>query len=207
MIIDKKDFSKGEKWQPNKIEARKNGQKTERERVDEAVSKAEKKAYEDAYEAAYRKGMDVGINEGRERGYKDGYDSGKAKVKQKTTELKALIESLNYPLTLITTNILASTINLSKNIASRIIGKEVETSTDFIVEQISNTLINLPNNNILEIKLNSDDYQTILNLEISEFKHIKLVPNKSLDKGSAVVNTENGMTLIDWKSAVESLEL
>jgi flagellar biosynthesis/type III secretory pathway protein FliH len=198
------------KWRPKKIEEstrQAKDDKTQEEIFEERLAAAEKKAYEEASQKGYSEGFNKGNKAGLEQGYSDGYEKGKITVEQKKKELSAIVENLNEPLNLVTESVLESSVELAKNIAFRIMEKEIEMSPDFIVEQISNVLSTLSRDTVLEIKLNTDDHQTILELNNKDFKHVKFLSQKGLPRGEVIVNTESGTKYIDWRKAVEALEI
>ncbi|NLJ57610.1 MAG: hypothetical protein GX339_02075 [Tissierellia bacterium] len=163
----------------------------------------------------YEEGYNSGLEIGKSKGYKEGYQKGQTEIsellenqnKEKVRELAAMIETIENEKLEIISNYENELIELSVEIAEKIIKNEVDTKDHIVSSIISNAIKDYRNVEWIKIYLSTSDIATIegdkdLANELKKIsKDVKIEALEQLEKGSAIIETEDGIvnTSIDTR--------
>lgn len=137
-------------------------------------------------------------------GYNKGYDDAKAELEseynqqmmEKAEEFYSIIKSFEERIISYETAFEKVVIETSKQISKKIITREIENQS--IIETVlKNSLQKVIGANQILIKLNPNDYQSIVNSDFlpeleNQFNKVKFEEDEKIEKGGCLINTELG---------------
>ncbi len=137
-------------------------------------------------------------------GYNKGYDDAKAELEseynqqmmEKAEEFYSIIKSFEERIINYETAFEKVVIETSKQISKKIITREIENQS--IIETVlKNSLQKVIGANQILIKLNPNDYQSIVNSDLlpeleNQFNKVKFEEDEKIEKGGCLINTELG---------------
>lgn len=137
-------------------------------------------------------------------GYNKGYDDAKAELEseynqqmmEKAEEFYSIIKSFEERIINYETAFEKVVIETSKQISKKIITREIENQS--IIETVlRNSLQKVIGANQILIKLNPNDYQSIVNSDFlpeleNQFNKVKFEEDEKIEKGGCLINTELG---------------
>ena len=137
-------------------------------------------------------------------GYNKGYDDAKAELEseynqqmmEKAEEFYSIIKSFEERIINYETAFEKVVIETSKQISEKIITREIENQS--IIETVlKNSLQKVIGANQILIKLNPNDYQSIVNSDFlpeleNQFNKVKFEEDEKIEKGGCLINTELG---------------
>lgn len=137
-------------------------------------------------------------------GYNKGYDDAKAELEseynqqmmEKAEEFYSIIKSFEERIINYETAFEKVVIETSKQISKKIITREIENQS--IIETVlKNSLQKVIGANQILIKLNPNDYQSIVNSDFlpeleNQFNKVKFEEDEKIEKGGCLINTELG---------------
>ena len=137
-------------------------------------------------------------------GYNKGYDDAKAELEseynqqmmEKAEEFYSIIKSFEERIINYETEFEKVVIETSKQISKKIITREIENQS--IIETVlKNSLQKVIGANQILIKLNPNDYQSIVNSDFlpeleNQFNKVKFEEDEKIEKGGCLINTELG---------------
>ncbi|HCW04111.1 MAG TPA: hypothetical protein DGK91_05995 [Clostridium sp.] len=187
-----------------------NDAKRESERIikeaQEGVERLQQQAYEEAYNAGYQ--------EAQKKGYQDGYEAALQKAKGEANQIiENAVQTLNkakeeYELYLRDKK--TEIINLSINIAKHILNREVS-QVDGLDKMVEEAIEESRNAKSIIVKANSLHIEN-LKTKILEWKErfalkaeVFVLMDDSLDKGSAVIEKNNGKITINIDEALDNI--
>lgn len=131
-------------------------------------------AYEDGAAQGKEEGFSLGYAEGREQGYQDGLQQGQAEgkklgldegetlIREQLAQLQNLIEQLQKPLEKVDAQVEQALLTLSLAMAEAVIGVEVKTNPQLILQSLRQAVESLPYQaEKLTIKLHPDDVAVV----------------------------------------------
>jgi flagellar assembly protein FliH len=131
-------------------------------------------AFDEGISQGKEEGFGQGYNEGREQGYQDGLQQGQAEgkklglsegeqlIREQLAQLQALIEQLQQPLQKVDAEVEQSLLNLSLQMAQAVVGVEVKTNPQCILNTLREAVDALPYQaEKLVIKLHPEDVAII----------------------------------------------
>lgn len=168
--------------------------------VQTEIAQCKKKAYEDGYNA----GTEIGKNKGYEEGYEAGYEEIsrilQEQNEEKVRELAEMLEKIENEKQEIISKYESQLTNLSIDIAEKIIRNEIDTKDNIVSSIIRNVISDYRNVEWIKVYISSKDNVIAIQADkklISELKKIskdvKIEVLDQIDKGSAIVETENGI--------------
>lgn len=137
-------------------------------------------------------------------GYNKGYDDAKAELEseynqqmmEKAEEFYSIIKSFEERIINYETAFEKVVIETSKQISKKIITREIENQS--IIETVlKNSLQKVIGANQILIKLNPNDYQSIVNSDFlpeleNQFNKVKFEEDEKIERGGCLINTELG---------------
>lgn len=201
--------TKNESNQKEKIEKTEEVKDAESD-VEKIVAEAEKKAVEIVKEAeekaenlkekAEKKGYDSGYQTGEKDGYEEGhskgYDEGLGEFKEKLNQLDSILNKTRFHFEKEIERLPGEVIDLSVEVASRIVNKEIDLEPELINNIIFDILEDIGNaHEEITIKISPDmiDYINEVDIESSLGDHsLEFVADGKLGPGDCVVETEFG---------------
>lgn len=140
----------------------------------EDIEQIRQAAFDEGMSQGKEEGFSHGYSEGREQGYQDGLQQGQAEgkklgvaegeqlIREQLAQLQTLIEQLQHPLLKIDTEVEHSLLQLSLQMAQAVIGVEVQTNPQCILNTLREAVDALPYQaDKLIIKLHPDDVAMI----------------------------------------------
>lgn len=164
------------------------------------IAQCKKKGYEDGYNA----GMEIGEKKGQEEGYDAGYEK-ISKIlqehnKELLRELTEMMEKVENEKQEIISKYESELTNLSIDIAERIIRNEIDTKDNVVAGIIRSVINDYRNTEWIKVYISGKDDVIAIQADkelINELKKIskdvKIEVLGKLEKGSAVIETEDGI--------------
>lgn len=162
-------------------------------------------AYEEGHAEGKEEGFSKGYAEGREQGTEDGLAQGQAEGKkqglaqgeqeltEKLAQLTALIDQMQKPLSRVDQQVQQQLLALSLAMAQAVIGTEVKTNEQVILQAISDATAALPMDaGQIRIRLNPADLNIVNTFYSSEQlaqREWKLLADAAIEQGGCVVDT------------------
>ncbi len=191
-----------------------------REIVEEAKREADRlrKEARETLENASKKAEEIesrAYNDGFEQGKRDGEELGKRQFDAISRRLDALIKNLNKQGLDLFEKYEAQMVELCIKIAKKVVGHELATTPQLILEAIRSASRQVTEANILKIYLNPKDLEIVEDavlkgVDLTGGSQVEFLPKESIERGGCVIETDFG--LIDatlgtrWKAIEESLE-
>ncbi|MCX8070768.1 MAG: FliH/SctL family protein [Thermodesulfovibrionales bacterium] len=166
--------------------------KTPEEIEAEAHEKA-KEIYKEAFDKGYSDGLKKAEQEGKKL-----LDEGKKQIAEKCDRLESIINKLEVYRKDIVEQLLPDVINLSIEIASRIVRKEIELDRNIISYIAQETLSRVEERDeTVTIRINPIDYDVIVEhmnrlKESSGLKNIVIEPDHTIEQGGCLLETNKG---------------
>lgn len=169
-------------------------------KADSETARHKKKAYEDGY--------NEGIEIGKKRGYEEGYEAGYEKVskilqdanKEKVRELLGMIEKIENEKQKIIARYEKELTDLSIDIAEKIIRNEIDAKDNVVAGIIRSVISDYRNVEWIKIYISDKDDaiaiqadKELINALKKISKDIKIEVSGKLCKGSAIIETEDGI--------------
>lgn len=162
------------------------------------IEQIQKQAYAEGYEQGKRQGLKDGFEQGEEEGKKQGrqqaFEASLKDIQEQAFHFAQLYKTLAQPLQWIDKQVQYELVQLALSIAKTVIGQELETRPELIVEIVKQCLHLLPSAaSDMQISLHPDDLQMIeeamkqaqINLSGKE----KLLANSEITRGGCVVDS------------------
>lgn len=140
----------------------------------EDIDEIRQAAYEDGAAQGREEGFSQGYAQGREQGYQDGLQQGQAEgkkqglqegeglIREQLAQLQNLIEQLQKPLEKVDAQVEQALLTLSLAMAEAVIGVEVKTNPQLILQSLRQAVESLPYQaEKLTIKLHPDDLAVV----------------------------------------------
>lgn len=149
----------------------------------------------------------------RDDGHTDGYETGKGaaeeELKPVISTFRELIESVRAARSSVISGAEPELVKLAMAIAERIVHTEIAENKNVVVENVRNALTRLVNREVVTLRLNPADMETIRQyrdsiVASSDVEHLRVVEDQRVDRGGVVVETEAGT--IDAKIATQLRE-
>ena len=146
-------------------------------------------------------------------GEKAGHDEGKRRAEEELTPviktLRELVESIRASRASVIASAEPELVRLAMEIAERIVHTEVAENKEVVVENVRNALTRLVTREVVTLRLNPADLETIRQyrdsiVAASDVEHLRMVEDQRVDRGGVVVETEAGT--IDAKIATQLRE-
>ncbi|HIJ60036.1 MAG TPA: hypothetical protein HPP56_05410 [Nitrospirae bacterium] len=179
-------------YNPTNFDADRIRRKTPDEIEQEAHEKA-KQIYEDAYNKGYSKGLEKASREEKLL-----LEQGQKKISEQCKKLESIIAKLEVYRKDTVEELLPDIINLSVEIAGRIIRKEIELDRNIITYIAQETLSRVEDKDeTVTLRINPIDYDVIVEhmnrlKESSGLKNIIIEPDISIEQGGCLLETQNG---------------
>ena len=176
----------------------------------EDIEQIRQAAFDEGISQGKEEGFGQGYSEGREQGYQDGLQQGQAEgkklglaegeqlIREQLAQLQALIEQLQNPLLKVDSEVEQSLLQLSLQMAQAVVGVEVKTNPQCILQTLREAVDALPYQaEKLVIKLHPDDVaiiqQHFSSVEIAE-RMWQIRSEPSLERGDCrVESTESSV--------------
>lgn len=177
------------------------------------ITEYKKKAYEDGYNA--------GLEISKKRGYRDGYDEGQAKAseiileqnKESSKKIAEIIKKIESEKTEIISKYENELINISIQIAEKILRNEIDTKDDVVSNIIKNVIKDYRNVEWIKIYISGKDDTLAIQADkdlIKELekiaKDVKIEVLDELEKGSAIVESADGIVEASIDTQLKNLK-
>lgn len=142
--------------------------------------------------------QEEGFNNGFSSGYEEGIKKAEEDCQGKLEEARNIVDLAHEERNLIITNSERDIIELAMAVCRKIIGQEIHTNSDFIVEIAKRAILKATDRDDLTLRLNPGDLDTALNArdELTQsakgIKQLKIVSDPAIEPGGCVVDTPNG---------------
>ncbi len=146
---------------------------------------------------------------GHEEGYRVGKDAATDELKPVIVTLRELVEAVREARQSVISSAEPELVRLAMAIAERIVHTEVANNKNVIVENVRYALTRLVGREVVTLRLNPTDLETIRQyrdsiVAASDVEHLRLIEDQRIDRGGVVVETEAGT--IDAKIATQLRE-
>jgi flagellar biosynthesis/type III secretory pathway protein FliH len=146
---------------------------------------------------------------GHDEGYKVGHEAASAELKPVIATFRDLVEGVRAARQAVITSAEPELVRLAMAIAERIVHTEVANNQNVIVENVRNALTRLVTREVVTLRVNPTDLDTIRQyrdsiVAASDVEHLRVVEDQRVDRGGVVVETEAGT--IDAKIATQLRE-
>jgi flagellar assembly protein FliH len=129
---------------------------------DEGISQGKEEGFGQGYHEGREQGYQDGLQQGQAEGKKAGLADGEQLIQEQLAQLRALIEQLQQPLRKVDAEVEQSLLNLTLQMAQAVLGVEVKTNPQCILNTLREAVDALPYQaDKLIIKLHPDDIATI----------------------------------------------
>lgn len=179
-------------YNPDNFDSDKVKKKTPQEIEHEAYEKA-KQIYQEAYDKGYADGLKKASEEEKKL-----LEEGNKKIRVLCERLESIINKLEIYRKETVEELLPDVINLSVEIASRIVRKEIELDRNIISYIAQETLSRVEDKDeTLILRINPIDYDVIVEQmnrlkESSGLKNIIIEPDQSIEQGGCLLETQKG---------------
>jgi flagellar assembly protein FliH len=151
--------------------------------------------------------------EAQERGHAEGIVSGRAAAEAQAADaigaIQELVESVRAQRHLVIESAEPEIVRLAMAIAERIVHQQISIDPNVIVESVRHALTRLANREIITLRVNPADLETIRKhreefANSNEIEHLRIIEDQRVDRGGVIIETEAGT--IDAKVATQLRE-
>jgi flagellar assembly protein FliH len=178
----------------------------------EELQNLKQAARDEAYASGFEEGKVAGQEAGRQEGYQAGYASGTAQALIESEQMHVLMQSLQTALNQIDEQLAQSLLNLSLEIARKMVIESLQVKPEIILKIVSAAIGGLPQfNQNAHLRLNPEDAELVK-------KHMgehlssagwKIFPDARVEKGGCQVETAHSNVDASnetrWDRIVESI--
>lgn len=143
-------------------------------------------------------GKQEGLLSGRDAGYKEGYKQGEAEVQRLQNLFSGMLAELERPLENASSEIEQQLLQLVVGLSEAVVGAELLTRKELLLESIQHALQQLPDPMIdVSITINPADKAHLEQLDLLPGVEIELLEDASLQAGGYRINTSNTLVQHD----------
>jgi flagellar assembly protein FliH len=178
----------------------------------EELQNIKQAARDEAYASGFEEGRVAGQEAGHQEGYQAGYTAGSAQALIETEQVQRLMQSLQTALNQIDEQLAQSLLNLSLEIARKMVMETLQVKPEIILKIVSAAIGGLPQfNQNAHLRLNPEDAELVK-------KHMgehlssagwKIFPDTRVERGGCQVETAHSNVDASnetrWKRIVESI--
>lgn len=161
------------------------------------AKQAEQEGYKDGFEKGLKKGVEDGIVKGERVGHQKAYAEAKKEIQSLQNTLRSITESLFDPTDEQNSTLENYIVDMAVDIASRIIGEEIEKSPEHLIRLVSKAMHALPKGaKNIRVYLNAQDIDLLRNLQPETAQEWNLHVDPELKSGGCRIETQE--SLIDF---------
>lgn len=164
----------------------------------------------EAYESAQKEGYDAGYQEGLEVGRKEAFEKAEkeadAALSAQVKSMQNLVEAMSDPYQQIAQSVFESLAKLSLDLAETLVGEEVQSRHDWVLEAVQEAIGQLPDDSVqLEVILNPKDADIIQKYQQAHQKKWRLQTDDSVAVGSCKIKQGSSLIVNDWRPRMSEL--
>ncbi|WP_133407625.1 flagellar assembly protein FliH [Parashewanella tropica] len=185
--------------------------------IEALQQQAEQEAREQGFQQGFNQGLEKGKLEGLEKGHEEGFAQGKeqgleqglTEAKEMLQRLEQLVQQIEQPLSVVDSQIEASLLMLSTNLAKAIVATEINTHPQHIHNVLRQGIESLPlKNQPVNIRLHPQDVELVeqaYSASMLEKKQWQFEADPSLSVGDCFIESQKSSVDLKVKNRTEAV--